>query len=94
MRAAFRGTPYDIGHDMLANDIARRLLDESLDISITGAHTVPECVAMRIANVVRGISTDAILQWADESDLESAIAKLRLAFLCLVATIRGEEVRA
>ena len=49
---------------------------------------------MRIANVVRGISTDAILQWADESDLESAIAKLRLAFLCLVATIRGEEVRA
>lgn len=79
---------------MEANDIGRRILNEALDIAITGAHTVPECAAARIRNILCGVSTDAILQWSDEGDLESAVATIRVAFFAMVATIRGEEIRA
>jgi hypothetical protein len=75
---------------MEANDIGRRILNEAIEIATTGAHTIPECVAMRLGNIVRGMTTDAILDWSDESDLESAIATIRVALLCMVATIRGE----
>jgi hypothetical protein len=75
---------------MESTDIGRRILAEALEIAETGAHKVPECVARRIGNVVRGMDTDTILQWSDEGDLESAIATIRVALLCMVATIRGE----
>jgi hypothetical protein len=68
-------------------------LDEALEIATTGAHTIPECVAMRLGNIVRGMTTDAILDWSDEGDIESAIGCIRVAFLSTVATIRGEEVK-
>jgi hypothetical protein len=75
------------------DDIGRRVLNEALEMATTGAHTIPACVAMRLGNIVRGMTTDAILEWGDESDLESAMGCIRCAFLAMVATIRGEEVR-
>jgi hypothetical protein len=75
-------------------DIERRILDQALQLAITGAHTVPACIAARLSIICAGVPTDRILLWCDEAEMVVAIRRLRDALVHMAETIRGEEVRA
>lgn len=72
------------------HDMERRILDQALELAVTGAHTVPACVAARLGIICAGVPTDRILLWCDEVEVVVAMRRLRDALLHMVETIRGE----